>query len=182
MNVPGLSPSFASLAATMAGGVAGNSAAVNRGTPGQRNTLSEEEQAEVRKLKARDREVRQHEQAHLAAAGGLAISGASFTYQRGPDGINYAVGGEVRIDTSPGRTPEETLRRAEAIRAAAEAPAQPSSQDRAVAAQASQMANEARLALQQAEREPAENGRSTALQAYASADSAPPGTRVDAYA
>lgn len=109
--------------------------------------LSEEESKELESLKARDREVRDHEQAHLAAAGGLAISGASFSYQRGPDGVNYAIGGEVRIDTSPGRTPEETIRRAQTIRAAALAPAEPSGQDRSVAAQASQMEAEARAEL-----------------------------------
>ena len=112
--------------------------------PAPSTSPSPEELAQLDKLKARDREVRQHEQAHLSAAGGLAISGASFTYQKGPDGVNYAIGGEVSIDTSPGRTPEETISRAQTIRAAALAPAEPSGQDRAVAAQASQMEGEAR--------------------------------------
>jgi hypothetical protein len=53
------------------------------------------------------------------------------------------VAGEVNIDTSPGRTPEETLERARTIQAAALAPADPSGQDRAVAARAQQMAQEA---------------------------------------
>ena len=109
--------------------------------------LSEEEQKQLEKLKARDREVRAHEQAHLAAAAGLAMSGASYTYQRGPDGANYAIGGEVKIDTSPGSTPEETIQRAQRIRAAAMAPAEPSGADRAVAAKASQMEAEARAEL-----------------------------------
>ena len=103
----------------------------------------------LRQLKARDAEVRQHEMAHLAAAGGLATSGASFSYQKGSDGVNYAVGGEVSIDTSPGRTPEETMARARTIRAAAMAPAEPSAQDRAVAAQAAQMALQAAMELAQ---------------------------------
>src|SRR5574343_226925 len=77
--------------------------------------LSPEEQAQVRKLKARDQAVRQHEAAHLAASGGLATSGASYTYQRGPDGVSYAIGGEVSISTAKGRTPQETLQRAEII-------------------------------------------------------------------
>jgi len=106
--------------------------------------LSQEEQAAVRKLKARDTQVRAHEAAHLAAAGGLAISGATFTFQRGPDGVNYAIGGEVSIDVSPGRTPDETIQRARTIQAAALAPADPSGQDLAVAAQARQMEMEAR--------------------------------------
>ncbi|MDR7049665.1 hypothetical protein J2X54_002120 [Duganella sp. 3397] len=109
--------------------------------------LSPEALKVVEELKARDTEVRQHEQAHLAAAGGLAISGATYTYQRGPNGVNYAIGGEVQIDTSPGATPEETIARAASIQAAASAPADPSGADRAVAAQAQQMAAQARAEL-----------------------------------
>lgn len=112
--------------------------------------LSAEDEAELRTLQARDREVRQHEQAHLAASGGLATSGARFSYQRGPDGVDYAVGGEVSIDTTPGRTPEETLQRARQVRAAALAPAQPSGQDLAVAAQAARMAMNAQTEMARA--------------------------------
>jgi hypothetical protein len=73
-------------------------------------------------------------------------SGASFSYQRGPDGRFYAVGGEVSIDTSPvPGDPQATASKAEQIQRAALAPAQPSGQDRAVAAQAARMAMEARL-------------------------------------
>lgn len=115
--------------------------------------LSPEDAAKVAKLKQIDRQVRQHEQAHMAAAGGMATSGATFTYQKGPDGVNYAVGGEVGISTSPGRTPEETIQRAQTIRAAALAPADPSGQDRAVAAQAAKMEMEARMELAQQSRE-----------------------------
>jgi hypothetical protein len=106
--------------------------------------LGKEAQAQLDKLKARDTEVRQHEMAHLSAAGGLATSGPSYTYQRGPNGVNYAIGGEVNIDTSPGGSPEETLSRAQTIQAAALAPASPSGADRAVAARGSQMEQEAR--------------------------------------
>ncbi len=98
-------------------------------------------------LQGRDREVRAHEAAHMAAAGGLARGGASYSYETGPDNRRYAVGGEVSIDTSPGKTPEETLQKAQTIRAAAQAPAKPSQQDLAVAASAGQMAAEARAAL-----------------------------------
>ena len=101
----------------------------------------------VSELKARDQVVRAHEAAHLAAGAGIVTRGASYTYQTGPDGQRYAVGGEVGIDVSPGRTPAETLSRAERIRAAALAPADPSAQDRQVAARADRMAIEARLAL-----------------------------------
>jgi hypothetical protein len=105
----------------------------------------------VAQLKSRDTEVRQHELAHLAAAGGLAVSGASYTYERGPNGVDYAIGGEVRIDTSPGRTPQETIERAHTIQAAALAPADPSGADRSVAAQAQQLEQQARAELAQQE-------------------------------
>ena len=62
--------------------------------------LSPGEKKQVQKLKNRDREVRAHEAAHLAAAGPYATRGASFSYQKGPDGRQYAVGGEVGIDSS----------------------------------------------------------------------------------
>lgn len=112
--------------------------------------LTPEQLAQIAKLKARDTEVRQHELAHLSAAGGLANSGPSYTYQRGPNGVNYAVGGEVSIDTSPGATPQETISRARTIQAAALAPAEPSGQDRAVAARAQQLEQQARAELEQA--------------------------------
>lgn len=99
--------------------------------------------ARTRELRVIDRRVRAHEAAHLAAAGALAQSGANFTMVRGPDGRSYAVSGEVSINVSPGRTPEETLAKAQQIRAAALAPARPSTQDFAVAAQAAQMAQQA---------------------------------------
>jgi hypothetical protein len=99
----------------------------------------------------------------MAAAGGLATSGASYTYQRGPNGVSYAIGGEVNIDTSPGATPEETIQRARTIQAAALAPAEPSGPDRAVAAQAQQMEAQARAELAQRAYEagPAASPRST---------------------
>ncbi|SFV08470.1 putative metalloprotease CJM1_0395 family protein [Pseudoduganella namucuonensis] len=112
--------------------------------------LTREQVAQLDKLKQRDTEVRQHELAHLSAAGGLATSGPSYTYQRGPNGVNYAVGGEVNIDTSPGATPEETIAKARTMQAAALAPAEPSSQDRAVAAQARQLEQRARAELERA--------------------------------
>ncbi|MDO9104744.1 MAG: putative metalloprotease CJM1_0395 family protein [Methylovulum sp.] len=103
--------------------------------------LSEVDQKIIQQLKKRDTEVRAHELAHLAAAGGIARSGASFEYQQGPDGISYAVGGEVNIDTSAvAGNPDATLRKAYTIKSAALAPAQPSAQDLQVAASATAMA------------------------------------------
>ncbi len=111
---------------------------------------TEQDAKVIEQLKARDREVRAHEQAHVAAAGGLAQGGPSYTFQYGPDGQAYAVGGEVNIDTSAGRTPEETIAKAKQIRAAALAPADPSGQDRAVAAAAAQLEAQAQQEIAQA--------------------------------
>jgi len=100
------------------------------------DTLTEEEKAAVEKLKVRDAEVRAHEQAHLSVAGSLATSGASYSYQQGPDGKQYAVGGEVNIDTSSEDSPEKTITKMQRVIAAAMAPAQPSDKDFSVAAAA----------------------------------------------
>lgn len=101
--------------------------------------LTPEEKQLVKDLQARDQEVRAHEAAHLAVAGSLAAGGASFTYQKGPDGKQYAIGGEVPIEVSEGRTPEETVMKARQIKAAAVAPANPSAQDMKIASTAAMM-------------------------------------------
>jgi len=108
--------------------------------------LTPEQQQEVQKLKQTDQKVRAHEAAHMAVGAGL-TSGASFQFVRGPDGKQYAVAGEVKIDVSSGQTPQQTMDKAKQIQAAALAPADPSSQDRAVAAQAAQMAAQAQTEL-----------------------------------
>lgn len=106
-------------------------------------TLDEEELAQLKELKSRDQEVRAHEQAHKSA-GGEHAGAVSFTYQNGPDGARYAVGGEVAIDISKVQNdPEATIEKMAKIQRAALAPAEPSNQDRQVAAQAGQIANQA---------------------------------------
>lgn len=104
-------------------------------TTGSRE-LNAQEQAKLLKLQQRDREVKQHEQAHLAAAGSLTRGGASYSYQKGPDGNSYAVGGEVGIDVSKESSPEATIMKMQTVKRAALAPASPSSADRRIAAQA----------------------------------------------
>jgi len=106
---------------------------------------TKEDVQQLQELKSRDREVRAHEQAHLSAAGSYATSGARLTTERGSDGKQYATSGEVSIDTSPvSGDPQKTIAKAEVIQRAALAPAQPSAQDRSVAAQAAQMETQAR--------------------------------------
>ena len=112
------------------------------------NAPTEEETEQLRSLRARDREVRAHENAHSAAAGSLAQGGPTYEFQKGPDGVSYAVGGEVQISLRSGSTPEESLRLAQQAQRAALAPARPSATDRSVAAQAAQMATAARAEIQ----------------------------------
>jgi hypothetical protein len=117
--------------------------------------LTSEEQARVVELEKIDQDVRAHEQAHMAAAGGLVRQGVSLSYEKGPDGRRYAVGGEVSIDTSKEAAPSATIAKMRTVRAAALAPAEPSAQDRRVAAAATvKMTNamgELRLAKAEAE-------------------------------
>lgn len=113
----------------------------------QKQQEQQEQKAVIAELVARDREVRAHEQAH-AAAGGQYAGSPTYSFVKGPDGLNYAVGGEVSIDAGPvSGDPEATLRKAQIVRAAASAPAEPSPQDRRVAAQAANLEADARVEL-----------------------------------
>lgn len=98
--------------------------------------LSAAEKKEVQQLQARDAEVRAHEQAH-AAAGGSHAGSPNYEFQTGPDGKRYAVGGSVSIDTGEvAGDAEASIQKLEQVARAATAPAEPSGQDRKVAAQA----------------------------------------------
>lgn len=106
------------------------------------------EARQIAQLQQIDQQVRQHERAHIAAGGNLVLGAPTFQYVTGPNGRRYAVGGEVRIDTSPVEgDPEATLLKAQQIRRAALAPATPSAQDRSVAAKASSLESQARQEL-----------------------------------
>lgn len=109
----------------------------------------------ITELKTRDREVRAHEAAH-AAVGGQHAGAPTYAFKNGPNGVSYAVSGEVSISTSTiSGNPQATLQKAQQIQRAALAPAEPSTQDRHVAAQATQMAQQARVDIaQQPELEP----------------------------
>lgn len=105
------------------------------------------EAEEIRRLQARDREVRAHEAAH-AAAGGAYAGAPTYTFERGADGQSYAVGGEVSIDVSPvSGDPQATLQKAQQVKAAALAPAEPSAQDMKIAQRAQAMAAKAQQEL-----------------------------------
>lgn len=158
------------------------------GAVGTPHELSEEEQREVDELSRRDREVRTHEQAHKAAAGqyGGAIS---YEFQTGPDGKRYVSGGSVPIDVSPAEDPRATIQKMRQVRGAALAPAEPSSADRQVAAQAQRQLAEAQRELATEKREelsgtansnPAASGGSTVEGVTgSSAGSVPPANPSD---
>ena len=143
-------------------------------TPGTAPELDATAQRVLQSLRQRDQEVRLHEQAHLLAAGPHASGGPSYTYQTGPDGKRYAVGGEVPIDLSavPG-DPQATLQKALTIRRAALAPTHPSGADQAVAAKATSLAAQAQQELLQAQSAgPLATQRAAAAQAETSGGTA----------
>lgn len=107
--------------------------------------LNSAQNAELEKLKQTDREVKAHEQAHMAAAGGIAVSAPQYEYEKGPDGKMYAVGGEVNIKIAEEASPEQTVVKAQQVKKAALAPAEPSGQDRSVAQKAEQMIQNAKI-------------------------------------
>ncbi len=90
----------------------------------------------INELKLRDQEVRTHELAH-ASVGGPATGAPSYTFEVGPDGNKYAVGGEVSVDLSKvDGNPRATIAKMQKVHAAALAPANPSIQDTRVASAA----------------------------------------------
>lgn len=143
------------------GGETGQSADTEGPVPGNQESvgptdsedLSPSERRKVQELKQIDAKVRSHEQAHLAAAGQYAQGGISFETKTGPDGEDYAVAGEVSLDTSKADSPQETVQKMRQVKAAALAPAEPSPQDQSIAAQASRRLNQARQELQSEETE-----------------------------
>ncbi len=97
---------------------------------------------------ARDREVRGHEQKHLAALGGAAAGPILYDTVTGPDGRSIAVGGRIAVDLEEvSGDPAATLRKANAVLAAARAPGDPSAADLRVAARADRLAQKARAEL-----------------------------------
>lgn len=110
--------------------------------------LSKEEKENVTKLKKEDQRVRTHENAHKSAAGTLSKGSPNYKYEFGPDGKKYAVSGDVHIDSAEvPNDPEATIEKAQKIKRAAMAPADPSSQDQKVASEASRMEAKARQEL-----------------------------------
>lgn len=97
--------------------------------------LTEDEERVVDTLQRWDREIRTHEAAHVAQAGGLA---GTPTYETvtGPDGRQYAVGGSVKIDLSDAGSDHANADKMRRVKAAATAVGDPSAADMRVAAKA----------------------------------------------
>lgn len=105
--------------------------------------LTAEEKTAVDRLRQRDAQVRQEEQAHAAAAG-AAAGPITYTYATGPDGRQYAVGGSVSVRISnPSGDPEEYARAAARLSYAANAAHNPSAADLAAARKGYQSAGAA---------------------------------------
>lgn len=111
-----------------------------------------EVQQEIKQLMQTDKEIRVHEQAHKAVGGSLA-GPISYEYTTGPDDKQYAVAGEVPINTPQVEDKDEMLTILEKVRQAALAPAQPSAQDLRVAANASAQIQQLRGEVTQEETE-----------------------------
>lgn len=159
-----------------------DSAKGNDEKPGQTKPteLTPAELRRVAELERIDAEVRAHEQAHINAGRGLITSGPNYDYTYGPDGKQYAVAGEVGIDTSAEREPRANIDKGQRIQDAALAPIDPSPQDYRVAATGKQLEEQGRVDLREEQQALAEQQRDARLQAYASP--LDQSARVDTYA
>lgn len=110
----------------------------------------------IQQLKRIEQRVIAHELAHKSVGGELTGS-VHYEYKIGPDGKKYIVEGEVPIHIKQGKTPEETIKIAQKVKAAALAPADPSPQDLRVAARAITMEMQARIELYKKQFEEGEN-------------------------
>ena len=141
----------------------------NNGEPWRAGKSPEEQrriEREVQGMKQTETKVIAHEQAHKSA-GGQYAGGISYDKSSGPDGKQYIVGGEVSIDMSSEDTPQKTIAKMQTVRRAALAPADPSGQDRAVAAAAAGKEASARQSLAKKLREEASAKSAKAAQGMA---------------
>jgi len=104
--------------------------------PSDGTDLDPAEEAVVSQLQARDSAVRQEEEAHAAAAGPYG-SAPQYTYQIGPDGNAYAIGGHVDVSVSLSGSKADRDRALATLQNAALAPNAPSGADMAAFRQAS---------------------------------------------
>lgn len=100
----------------------------NKTSTAAKRDLDPAEEAVVNQLRARDSAVRQEEQAHAAAAGPYG-SAPQYTYQIGPDGNAYAIGGHVDVNVSVSGSAADRDRALATLQNAALAPNAPSGAD-----------------------------------------------------
>lgn len=121
--------------------------------------LELEQARAVDQMRQRDQEVRTHERAH-ASAGGQWAGAPTYETEKGPDGRQYAVSGEVQIDTAPiADDPQATIEKMRTVMSAAMAPAEPSAQDRSVYSQAQATLAQAQMELAQQRNDGGETAR-----------------------
>jgi len=87
----------------------------------------------LEKFKNKDAEIRTHEQVHASI--GHTTAPISYSYQQGPDGKMYAVGGSVRLETSMPDDPKAAAFKLDMLQKAASAPSNTSGADNAIASQ-----------------------------------------------
>lgn len=125
--------------------------APQKNVAGQALTL--EQQEELLQMQQRDQEVRLHEQQH-ASVGGQHTGSPQYEYTTGPDGKQYVVEGSVSVDLSPiAGDPNATIEKMRQVKAAALAPAEPSSADKEAAARADAHMAQATAELMQSSQE-----------------------------
>ncbi len=146
--------------------------------------LTPDEQRRVAELQQIDRDVRAHEQAHMAAGHGLVTSGASYSYTYGPDGRQYATSGEVGIDTSAEKKAQDNIDKGMQIQSAALAPKDPSAQDYRVAAKGGELQEKGRADLEKERRQAQASAQAQQQveQHYASVGVASQNNQISVYA
>lgn len=83
------------------------------------------------RFKNKDNEVRTHEQLHASKA--TTTTPINYSYQAGPDGKLYAVGGYVRFDTSIPKDEAQAMQKLNELQRASTAPKDLSSADSSIA-------------------------------------------------
>jgi len=142
-----LSPNYRSAAGSSQESDKSSKAGASQSAPDK--AQQEKVKQQVQDLKAREQKVIAHEMAHKAA-GGQYTGAVRYQYTTGPDHQSYIAGGEVSIDTSEAKTPEETVQKMEQVKRAALAPADPSPQDYSAASAAEAIEQKARYEMMKA--------------------------------
>ena len=87
----------------------------------------------LNKFKHSDANIQSHEQTHASI--GRTTAPISYTYQEGPDGKMYAIGGHVKLDTSIPDDPKAALFKLDQIKRASLGPSDVSGADIGIASQ-----------------------------------------------